>query len=116
MWENAISPPVSQRPRISAVTTSAEKVENVVSPPSRPVMRNSRASAARRGARKPGDDQPNEIAPIRLAARVPSGIEGNIGLSHSPKPQRSHAPMAAPGDGEEGGHGWRESAEVMRAF
>jgi len=49
MWENAIRPPVNQRPRISAVDDFGGKGGNVVSPPSRPVMRNSRASGGTPG-------------------------------------------------------------------
>src|SRR6185437_12433206 len=73
-------------PRNSRVMVSPENVEKVVSPPRKPVVMNTRVS---------GDSdwncanapriRPMSKPPRRLAASVPSGTVGKIGLNQTPK-------------------------------
>src|SRR4030095_2454122 len=82
---------------MNSVTISAEKVENVVSPPRKPVVTSSRAPGASTACRVMSSiAKPISRPPERFAASVPSGSVGNTGLRRLPSHQRSHAPTAAP--------------------
>ena len=76
-------------PRSSKVTTSAENVEKVVSPPRNPVTQSSRHSGGRPDLMlKVAVATPTRKPPSRMAANVPSGTVGNTGFSISPSHQR----------------------------
>src|SRR5574337_1294209 len=83
--------------RRNKVTVSAEKVENVVRPPQKPVVTNRRSSGDRlwNWVNTPSA-QPMMKPPSRLAASVPSGRVGSRGLNQMPNNQRSTAPAKAP--------------------
>src|SRR3984893_3895603 len=83
--------------RSSRVTISAENVENVVKPPRNPVVARSCISGLIIAWRVMiSIAKPINKPPMRLALKVPSGSVGNTGLSMTPSPQRSQAPIAAP--------------------
>jgi hypothetical protein len=83
--------------RNSSTVVSAEKVENVVSPPRKPVVAARRSSGGTATERpKYSMHSPMMKPPMRFEASVPKGIVGNTGFSHAPRRQRSNAPSAAP--------------------
>src|ERR1700730_6069958 len=83
--------------RSSRVTISAENVENVVRPPRNPVVASNCISGLIIAWRVMiSIAKPINNPPMRLALKVPSGSVGNTGLSMTPTPQRSQAPIAAP--------------------
>lgn len=85
------------RPAVSCPTTSAEKAENVVRPPRKPVMTSSRHSGDREGcAAKKATATPIRYPPTRLAASVPGGMKGNSAFRCFPSTHRRREPPAAP--------------------
>ncbi|ENO91118.1 protein CrcB CrcB [Thauera sp. 28] len=96
-WVSRCTPSQPSAPRCSRWNASAEKVEKVVRPPNSPVVSsNFRADDIAGQACTAASATPISRPPTRLAARVPSGTKANTGFSHSPSPQRSQAPHAAP--------------------
>ena len=89
--------PKGIRGAASSVTISAENVENVVSPPRKPVVTSSRASGGITAWRVMSSiAKPISRPPTGWRRACRSGSVGNTGFSSVPSPQRSHAPTAAP--------------------
>src|SRR5438067_5048475 len=83
--------------RSISVEISPENVENVVKPPRKPVVTSSRASGDSKVWRVMiSIANPINRPPNRFAASVPSGSVGNTGFRTMLRPQRTHAPTAAP--------------------
>src|SRR5438105_6099911 len=83
--------------RSISVEISPENVENVVKPPRNPVVTMRRASGDSKVWRVMSSiANPIRRPPNRLATSVPSGSVGKTGLRTMLKPQRIHAPTAAP--------------------
>src|ERR1700674_1435184 len=81
----------------NSVTTSAEKVENVVKAPQNPVMMKSRASAGTVAcSEKYSIASPMTYPPTRFAMSVPKGKLGDPSFNWFPSHQRNHAPSTAP--------------------
>ena len=81
----------------SRPTASAEKVENVVSPPRKPVMMKRRHSGEIRVCwTMSSTATPIRYPPMMFDASVPSGRFGVNWLRAAESPHRSHAPSAAP--------------------
>ena len=79
------------------MTVSAENVENVVSPPRKPVaMASLAASGMKAWFFMMPMKMPMRKPPIRLAASVPRGIAGKRAFNHRLRRQRNKAPPAAP--------------------
>src|ERR1700691_1687539 len=96
-WIAAAPAAHMRRPCCKSVTTSEEKVENVVRPPQKPVTTKSRHSGDRAEKEpKTATATPMMYPPIRFAARVPGGMAGNRLLRLNPNTHRSSAPKAAP--------------------
>lgn len=75
---------------------SAKKVENVVSPPRKPVTTKSRIAGGKPSGSAALITAPIMKPPSKFALSVPRGTVGKTGSNQVPKPQRSHAPAAAP--------------------
>jgi hypothetical protein len=96
-WAEISSPANSHLPCCSKPTTSAEKAEKVVSPPSRPVMIKSRHSSESFGlSLKYATANPMRYAPTQFATSVPSGMTVSLLFRRSASCQRANAPRLAP--------------------
>src|SRR5699024_3148893 len=77
--------------------TSAEKVENVVEAPRKPVTISRRTSGGQDACCGNSTAAiPTRLPPRQLTASVPRGSVGTTGLSSSETPQRNQAPNTAP--------------------
>ena len=92
---NVIADPI--RPDCSKETVSAENVENVVSPPSKPVTTNNRHSGANMGCvLRYAIAMPIRYPPSKLAVSVPRGIVEKILFRPLLSSQRTRQPNEPP--------------------